>query len=937
MLNTAAPAAQQIIPYVDGKAVTYTKLDSGTGSGNFANSTLYMMSRAGTDLCGAGDLDEVALYTTALSAATIAKHYAGIVVSGEEGAEGGGEEPPHEEEPGGEEEEPGPGPGGTGQSYTDAVLASPGLLDYWRMGEAAGPTLADSVGSSPATASGGPASASPGGVPGETGTRGQIRRHRRRRQRLPPPRRQDRDHGRVLDEVEQLRQRRRPGDGVHAQLQQHPGGFLVDPNSSYGTSPSRSGSAPRATSPSSPAPRPAPGTTTPSCSTPRPRRRSRSCPTWMACRSPTPRPKTAAAPAPSRTRRSPSCRVAARRCSAPAASQDVAIFDRALSGAAISGHYASNGASGRPVASFKAPTTAKVGETVQFDASASKDLDGTIVKYEWDLDGNGSYETDTGTTPSASRSYASAASINVGLRVTDNTGNTGSAARTLTVEGSGGGSGANYQQSVLGTAGLVDYWRLDESSGSVFADSAGTSPASMLGAPTLGVPGGVPGDANTAARFDGVDDSAGAALQLAGKSAITVEFWMKWNSYSNDDRLAMEYTPNYNDNAGGFVVDPNSSYGNFAVGLGQGSSRNLSLFARPSAGAWHHYAFVLDTTAPASEQVVPYVDGKAGRLHQGRERHRRARLRQRDADADVAGRQRPLRRRRPRRRLDLRPAADRGHDRRSLRRHRRQPAAQRRPSAPRPASKSVRKRNSTAAASSDPDGSVSRYEWDLDGNGTFETSTGSNPSASRSYSSAGPVAVGLRVTDDAGASGIASHTVTVEPGSGGGEEEGGGETPSTAYRDAVLASPSLLDYWRLGEKSGSTLADSAGSATLSALGEPTLGVPGAVAGDADTAVRFDGVNDAATVPLTLAGRSAITVEFWMKWTAWANDDTLAMEYTPNFNDNPGGFLVDPNSSYGRFAVGIGQGSSRNDSLFARPSGRRLAPLRLRPRHHGTGL
>ena len=33
-----------------------------------------------------------------------------------------------------------------------------------------------------------------------------------------------------------------------------------------------------------------------------------------------------------------------------------------------------------------------------FDASASADPDGTIAKYEWDLDGNGTYETDTGTT-----------------------------------------------------------------------------------------------------------------------------------------------------------------------------------------------------------------------------------------------------------------------------------------------------------------------------------------------------------------------------------------------------------------------------------------------------------------------------------------------------------------------------------------------------------
>ena len=97
---------------------------------------------------------------------------------------------------------------------------------------------------------------------------------------------------------------------------------------------------------------------------------------------------------------------------------------------------------------------------------------------------------------------------------------------------------------------------------------------------------------------------------------------MKWNGWANNDDLAMELTNNFNASPGGFLVDPNSSYGSFAVGIGSGASRNVSLFARPTAGLWHHYAFVLDTTAPAAEQVVPYVDGQPVSLHQGRERHR---------------------------------------------------------------------------------------------------------------------------------------------------------------------------------------------------------------------------------------------------------------------------------------------------------------------------
>ncbi len=81
-----------------------------------------------------------------------------------------------------------------------------------------------------------------------------------------------------------------------------------------------------------------------------------------------------------------------------------------------------------PLASFTvSPAPAVVDQTVTFDGTASSDPGGTIVKYEWDLDGNGSFETDTGATKTASRSYATAGSVNVALRVTDNDGLTGQA------------------------------------------------------------------------------------------------------------------------------------------------------------------------------------------------------------------------------------------------------------------------------------------------------------------------------------------------------------------------------------------------------------------------------------------------------------------------------------------------------------------------------
>ena len=103
--------------------------------------------------------------------------------------------------------------------------------------------------------------------------------------------------------------------------------------------------------------------------------------------------------------------------------------------ATIEDHYFGTVGGGEPpVAAFNAtPNPAQTVEAVNFDASGSSDPDGTIAKYEWDLDGNGSFETETGSEPIATRSYAAAGSYDVRLRVTDSSGNKSSTLRTVTV------------------------------------------------------------------------------------------------------------------------------------------------------------------------------------------------------------------------------------------------------------------------------------------------------------------------------------------------------------------------------------------------------------------------------------------------------------------------------------------------------------------------
>jgi uncharacterized delta-60 repeat protein len=68
------------------------------------------------------------------------------------------------------------------------------------------------------------------------------------------------------------------------------------------------------------------------------------------------------------------------------------------------------------------------------------------------------------------------------------------------------------------------------------------------------------------------------------------------------------------------------------------------------------------------------------------------------------------------------------------------------------------------AFAGDADGSVVSYAWDLDGNGTYETSTGADPKVKAKYDTAGQHLLGLRVTDDEGTTGSALDNLKVGEG-----------------------------------------------------------------------------------------------------------------------------------------------------------------------------
>ncbi|MCB1221337.1 PKD domain-containing protein [bacterium] len=68
------------------------------------------------------------------------------------------------------------------------------------------------------------------------------------------------------------------------------------------------------------------------------------------------------------------------------------------------------------------------------DGTPSYDLDGEVVHYRWDLDGDGSFETDTGDVPRAEVGFTEPGQYWVGLQVTDDDGATDTRYAWVTLE-----------------------------------------------------------------------------------------------------------------------------------------------------------------------------------------------------------------------------------------------------------------------------------------------------------------------------------------------------------------------------------------------------------------------------------------------------------------------------------------------------------------------
>jgi DNA-binding beta-propeller fold protein YncE len=105
-----------------------------------------------------------------------------------------------------------------------------------------------------------------------------------------------------------------------------------------------------------------------------------------------------------------------------------ALFNHPLGIAAVVNHP--------PTAELSlSPARVAAGRTVRVDGSGSGDPDRQRLVYEWDLDGDGTYEVNSGTNPVVNQEFSRDGSRTVRLRVDDPHGGSAVASATLTVDG----------------------------------------------------------------------------------------------------------------------------------------------------------------------------------------------------------------------------------------------------------------------------------------------------------------------------------------------------------------------------------------------------------------------------------------------------------------------------------------------------------------------
>ncbi len=163
-----------------------------------------------------------------------------------------------------------------------------------------------------------------------------------------------------------------------------------------------------------------------------------------------------------------------------------------------------------------------------------------------------------------------------------------------------------YRDTILAEPTLLNYWPMDEASGATsLSPAAGGTVINLTGA-TVGLSGQVDG---TAVSFNGTTNFGVTAsnLDYTSYSKLVVEALIFVSSYDNSIRITWELSPSALSNQGAFYFAQDVGGTNSPTLKGDGGFNNAE-YTRPSAGQWHLFTMVYDTS-PGSNEVEAYIDG----------------------------------------------------------------------------------------------------------------------------------------------------------------------------------------------------------------------------------------------------------------------------------------------------------------------------------------
>ena len=151
----------------------------------------------------------------------------------------------------------------------------------------------------------------------------------------------------------------------------------------------------------------------------------------------------------------------------------------------------------------------------------------------------------------------------------------------------------------------------------------------------------------------------------------------------------------------------------------------------------------------------------------------------------------------------------------------------------------------------------------------------------------GTVTVGLRVTDNNGATATTTRTLTV----------------TSAYRAAVLATAGISDYWRL-DDTGTTAADANGANNTGTYVNAPVTATGLLAGETNAARTFNGTTQYVDLSPTPFGTPAqLSAEAWVRTTATKGAGGYHVLITDTSSEFDNGFsLVIDSANRAMFSV-----------------------------------